>query len=266
MAGERDPSEGFWDGLWKREGDFMASARREFRHETAFIGVSTIAEQYYCEFKVENEYAFGEVPTEAKTTGTELHDELIPGVEITADQFVRLVSRREPSFAVLNVWGTVGGLRIVGTPDHIIWSQGKPLWLVELKTTRGDPSVLWEDQLTQVRIYGLLLEQMGFDCSKLRLAVVRVRTSELTEEERSRWILSVSGSLMAERVRELESARGGSMKVHVVEHDRDRAQASIMAKRGYWTGEREPTSSTSIGKCRACEYSAKCMKSLVKSD
>ncbi len=257
-------SDEFWEDLWKREEEFMSSARPEFRHDTAFVGVSTLAEQFYCEYKVENEFALGEIPTEAKETGTELHDELIPGVEIPAKDFARLVSGKRPSYAVLRVWGTVGGLRVVGMPDHIVWSEGRPLWLVELKTTKGDPKPLWEDQANQVRIYGLLLDSMGFDCSKLRLALVRLRAEVLSDEGRRLWVLRVSNALMEGRAGELESRYNGAMKVHLIKHDRGAAEASVAAKRGYWTGKREPTSSTSIGKCRACEYNSVCSKTLYR--
>lgn len=77
---------------------------------------------------------------------------------IVASSSEKSVERKESSFAVLRVWGDMGGLRIVGMPDHIVWSEGKPLWLVELKTTRGNLGSLWPDQANQVRIYALLLE------------------------------------------------------------------------------------------------------------
>src|SRR5580700_8889707 len=182
----------FWDSLWRQEEEFLLSGDKRFRHGASFVGVSTIAGQFYCEYKFENEVAFGEVPTEAKDQGTNLHDELIPQERITEKQFAELVSRKEPSYAVLNVWGTVEGLRLVGTPDHIVWSEGRPLWLVELKTTKGDPTSLWPDQMNQILIYGLLLDLMGFDCSRLRLALVRLRAGELTGEERELWMERVS--------------------------------------------------------------------------
>jgi len=252
----------FWEDLWRREEAFMASAKPEFRHGESFIGVSDIAGQFYCEYKVENEFALGEVPTEAKEEGTVLHDELIPGVEVTADDFVRLVSGEKPSYAVLRVWGLVGGLHVIGVPDHIVWSRGRPLWLVELKTTKGDPGILWDDQMIQARIYGLLLELMGFDCSKLKLAVVRVMSHGLSEDDRRQWTFRVSEALLKGTTSELESAYGGLMKAHIVTHDMTAAVASVSAKTGYWMGQREPTSSQSIGKCRACEYNSTCPKSL----
>ena len=166
----------FWDELWDKEQAFFDSGKGEFRHGSSFVAVSSIAEQYYCEYKLENEFAPGEIPTEAKETGTALHDELMPTEKITREEFASLVSRKEPSLAVMGVWGPVGGLKVAGIPDHIIWSQGRPLWVIELKTTKGDPTPLWEDQENQARVYGLLLDRMGFDCSKMKLALLRLKT------------------------------------------------------------------------------------------
>ncbi|HVC27686.1 MAG TPA: PD-(D/E)XK nuclease family protein [Nitrososphaerales archaeon] len=254
----------FWDDLWERERAFLEEGKGDLRHGVSSVGVATLAGQFYCEYKVENEFEFGEAPTEAKDQGTDLHDELIPQEPITEKQFAELVSRMEPSYAVLKVWGTVSGLRIVGMPDHIVWSEGRPLWLVELKTTKGDPASLWPDQMNQTRIYGLLLDLMGFDCSRLSLALVRLRAGELTDEERGLWMERVSTHLESGTVAELEAKYRNAMKVHLLSHDRAAAEACVMEKRGYWLGEREATSSTSAGKCRACEYNSVCEKSLFR--
>jgi hypothetical protein len=255
-----------WDKLWEREQEFYGSGKGEFRHGTSFVAVSSIAGQFYCEYKVENEFSLGEVPTEAKDAGTVLHAELLPTEKISAAEFVKLVSRKEPSLAVLNVWGFVGGLKVVGTPDHIIWAGGKPLWLVELKTTKGDPTPLWEDQENQARIYGLLLDLMGLDCSRMKLAVVRLKSGELENEEKQRWIVRVSAALLEGKVEEMESKLAGMMKVHVLSHDRALAARAIDSKAGYWLGTREPTSSNSVGKCKACEYSSVCPKTLYRPE
>jgi len=254
----------FWDQLWKSEGAFFDSGHGEYRHGTSFVAVSSIAEQYYCEYKLENEFALGEISTEAKDSGTALHDELMPTEKITPKEFAKLVGKKEPTLAVLGVWGEAGGLRVVGVPDHIIWSQGKPLWVVELKTTKGDPNPLWEDQENQVRVYGLLLERMGFDCSGMRLAVVRLKSDEMKDQEKKEWILKVSSALMWDAVRELETKYQGKMKVHVLNHDASKAETAVRSRSGYWLGEREPFSSTSEAKCRACEYNDVCPKSLFK--
>ncbi len=188
----------------------------------------------------------------------------MPTEGISKEEFAELVGRKEPSLAVLGVWGSAGGLKVIGTPDHVIWSEGRPLWVVELKTTRGDPTPLWEDQENQARIYGLLLERMGFDCSRLQLAVVRLKSGELGEDEKRRWIAEVSGALLEGKTMWLEVRRPGRMKVHLLKHEPAKAEKAVASKAGYWLGEREPTSSSSVGKCRACEYSSSCPKSLFR--
>jgi len=253
-----------WSRIWKGEQEFFDSGHEEFRHGVSFVAVSSIAEQYYCEYKLENEFALGEIPTENKESGTALHDELMPTERISKEKFVKLVGKKEPTLAVLGVWGSAGGLKVVGVPDHIIWSEGKPLWVVELKTTRGDPAPLWEDQENQVRIYGLLLDRMGFDCSKMRLAVIRLRSVELSETEKREWILKVSEALVENRMFELELKYHGRMKAHLLEHDVNGAEKAVTSKAGYWLKEREPLSSTSVGKCKVCEYNSVCPKSLYK--
>ena len=252
----------FWEQLWKKEKEFFDSGKGEFRNGASFVAVSSIAEQYYCEYKLENEFALGEIPTETKDSGTSLHDELMPTEQISRDEFAELIDGKGPSLAVLGVWGLSGGLKVVGVPDHVIWSEGRPLWVLELKTTKGDPTQLWEDQENQVRIYGLLLERMGFDCTEMRLAVIRLKSAGLSDEEKKEWILKVSGALLEGNTKWLEVRYPGRMKVHLLQHETAKAERAIASKAGYWLKEREPTSSSSTGKCRACEYNTSCPKSL----
>ena len=133
---------------------------------------------------------------------------------------------------------------------------------------RGTPKrtleKLWPDQMNQVPIYGLLLDLMGFDCSRLRLALVRLRAGELSNEERGLWMERVSTHLESGKLAELEARSRNAMKVHLLVHDKAAAKASIMEKQGNRLGEREATSSTSAGKCKACEYKSVCPKSLFR--
>jgi hypothetical protein len=113
-----DPRLDFWENLWERNKRFLESGSNEFRHETSFVAVSSIAEQYYCEYKLENEYALGEIPTEAKDSGTALHDELMPMEKVSREGFAKHVGGRKPALGVIHVWGSVSGLKLVGTPER----------------------------------------------------------------------------------------------------------------------------------------------------
>jgi len=256
---------GFWEDLWTREKEFMQSGRHDLRHGLSSVGVSSLAGQFYCEYKVENGFLHGEIPTEAKEEGTILHDELIPQKPITKEGFAKLVGQKGPTYAVLPVWGKLGDIRIMGVPDHIIWTREKPRWIVELKTTSRDPTPLWEDQRAQVVLYGALLEQMGFDCSSLQLALVRLKASELSEKQKRVWIMQVSKYLENDRIQELESKKAGLMKVHVIKHSVADAEGVARRMQDYWLGRREPLSSTSVNKCKACEFNSICPKSLLKA-
>jgi len=41
------------------------------------------------------------------------------------------------------------------------------------------------------------------------------------------------------------------MKVHLLKHEVEKAENAVAAKAEYWLEKREPTSSSSVGKCRA---------------
>lgn len=254
----------FWSDLRRREKEFHQTGKKDLRHGISSVGVSSLAQQFYCEHKVENEFLFGEVPTEAKEQGTALHDELLPQKPISDEDFVKLVSQKKATYAVLPLWGKLGDIRVIGMPDHIIWTEGKPRWLVELKTTSSDPTRLWDDQRVQIVLYGALLEQMGFNCSNLKLALIRLRASDLSKKQKQIWVMQVSKYLQEDRVQELEANNKGTIKVHLIKHDLVEAEAFVQRKQDYWLHRREPTSSTSFNKCRACEYRSRCPKSLYR--
>jgi hypothetical protein len=50
----------------------------------------------------------------------------------------------------------------------------------------------------------------------------------------------------------------------LLQHVPHKAEEAIASKSGYWLKQREPYSSDSVGKCRACEYNSICSKSLFR--
>jgi hypothetical protein len=252
----------FWKDFRNRQDEFFQIRKANLRHGRSFVPVSTIANQFYCEYKVEDEFLQGPIQTKTKQEGTAFHDELIPTVKVTERQFIDAVSKKTPSLGVLRLWGTLADIPVIGDPDGIIWSQGRPLWLLELKTTKGDPMQVWDSELYQILIYGALLEKMDFDCSSLRLALVRMKARELSDEEKEAWLNRVSKHLMQNRIDEFEASHHGTVRVHILNQDLHAAELGVLRMKGYWLGEREPTSSSSIGKCRACERTSICPKTL----
>ena len=80
--------------------DWKASLREQlltsettFRHDLSFVPVSSIAGQYYCEVKVDHEYVRGEIPTEEKEVGTELHEEILAMKRVRTDELIKHIEK-----------------------------------------------------------------------------------------------------------------------------------------------------------------------------
>ena len=250
------------DALRERE---LPSVEPAFRHQLSFVGVSAIAQQFFCEAKVEQEYTRGEVPSEVKDAGTNLHEEILAMKRVGRKELIKHIEKGRSLTTSFPLYAEVGDLRVIGLPDAIIFEKAKPEWLIELKTTRGDHTRLWRDQLLQVRIYGLLLERMGFNCSKLRLALVRMRQERALEDEHKKAMLSlIRTALMKGHTGELEKAY--PMKFFLYPHDPREAETSVLWAQDYWLKRREPIPTKNQSKCRGCEYRDVCPFSPWKDD
>ena len=248
------------DALRERD---LPSVEPVFRHDLSFVKVSAIAQQFYCEAKVEQVCTRGEVPSEVKDAGTDLHEEILAMKPVEREELIKHIGEDPSLTASFRLYGEVGKLRIIGVPDAVIFEKSKPEWVIELKTTRGDHTRLWRDQLLQVRIYGLLLERMGFDCSNLKLALVRMRQDGALEDAPRKAMLSlIRVALMNDQTNKLEQLY--PMKFFVNPHDPSQAESSVLWAEGYWTQMREPIPTKNQSKCRVCEYQNVCPYSLWK--
>ncbi|MDA4121984.1 MAG: PD-(D/E)XK nuclease family protein [Thaumarchaeota archaeon] len=234
-----------------------------FRHNLSFVGVSTIAKQFYCEAKVEQEYTRGQVPSEAKDVGTDIHEEILAMKHVGRKELIKHILKEPSLITSFPLYGEIGELRVIGMPDAVIFTKSKPEWLIELKTTRGDHTRLWNDQLLQVKIYGLLLEKMGFNCSKLKLVLVRMRQDgALEDEQRTKMLAMIRLALIKDQTAKLEETR--PMKFFIHPHDRREVERSVLWAQDYWLQRREPIPTTNEYKCRTCEFKDVCPSSLWK--
>jgi CRISPR/Cas system-associated exonuclease Cas4 (RecB family) len=222
------------------------------------VPASGIAEQYYCEQKVELEYIHGRVETESKREGQEFHEQLIKMRKAALKDIIEGIKHKKLFVASFPIVASFSLLVLVGIPDAVVFVRGVPALLIELKTTRGDTSCLWDDQLVQARTYGLILEEMGFDCSKLKLVIPRVRR---TPQQLGRWkdvflrsvILDV---LKAEPAPQTLKKREST--IHVIKYSRAHAIADVKWAEAYWLSNRQPIPAGSAAKCRGCEFVEVC--------
>lgn len=138
----------------------------------------------------------------------------------------------------------------------MVFVSGKPVFLIELKTTRGNPSRLYRDEVVQAKTYGLLLNLMGFDCSKLRIVVPKVRRTELAEKEK--FMDQIIFGLLKQNLEKVEEVHGGDLKIHIFDYDKADVEGDLLWARDYWIGEREPIPTTKAAKCKTCEFKSIC--------
>ena len=234
-----------------------------------WIPISSLAEQFYCEAKVDFEYKFGRVPTPAKEEGTELHEGIIEMEPTTPRDLVRSISQKPFCICTFPVFARVEGIMILGIPDAVLFKRSRPSHLIELKTTSGDVKRIWRDQVVQVKSYGFAMELMGFGCESLQLSLIRVSKQRITDELKERLLdettdAFLQGDVAGAEMR-LNRRIGGPVKIHLFDYNRSDALKDVLWAKDYWLGNREAIPTTSPSKCRACEFSVDCPFSLART-
>jgi len=242
----------------------LASESERFRHGLSLIPASRIASQYYCEQKVEMEYTTGAIETEAKTRGEEIHESLLKMRKTTLKEIIDGIQKERVYVASFPIVAEFSNIMLAGIPDLIVFVKGQPAFIVELKTTEGDVSKLWRDQVVQAKVYGLILEEMGFDCSRLKLAIVRhKRNGDLSKDYKREFLHSLIASLL-KGTRYLAKYKKNGAFVHIINYARTDVVPDVQWAEGYWLSKRTAIPTRKVSKCRVCEYSGSCPSSLVR--
>jgi PD-(D/E)XK nuclease superfamily len=257
-----------WQNYLLNPRELFAPAETAIRFGLPWVPVSTIAEQFYCEAKVDLEYNYGRIPTPAKEEGTELHQEIIEMEPTTPKDLVESIAKKPILLCTFPVYGKVGDIPFMGMPDAVLFQNSKPSQLIELKTTNGDVTRLWRDQAVQVKAYGLALDSMGFECRDLRLSLVRVNKEGITDEVKEQLLGEVAFGLLSGGLeaieQKLKAKSGGRVKIHPITYSREDALKDVIWARDYWTMKREAIPTTVPSKCRVCEFNTDCPYSLAK--
>jgi CRISPR/Cas system-associated exonuclease Cas4 (RecB family) len=256
-------------GSWRENLSLIDSLleKKEFRHGARAISASSIGTQFFCEMKVEQAFVHGEIETEEKAEGGALHEELLAMKPTTRRRLLDDITERKLVIASFPLAAEAFGLVLVGVPDAVVFQDGRPTHVVELKTTRGNASVLYDGQRAQTVIYGLLLDQVGFDCSGLRLVVVKFRRqAPLSDEQKGQFLGEMTQMLVSGKdLGALVPGNEGQLVPHSFAYRRNEAIGILSQTQGYWLGQRSPQSTVNPNKCRACEFADICPASLAKN-
>lgn len=238
------------DGLGKEWEGVKGSGG--FRHGRKMILVSDIAAQYYCEKKVEFSYTLGRRETEGMREGVRAHEEALEMRRAGPDKIVEgILLGPFPFFASFPILKRVGGFPLMGKPDCVCFGRGRPLFVAELKSwARSFRIHPWH--AVQAKLYALLLEEIGFDCSGIKLAVVGVERGK----EKGAFMRCAPSILSSAPGSFLEP--GDGIRVYLLPYKREEALSALRWAGDYWTGRREALKTHDTRRCRFCEYREEC--------
>lgn len=218
------------------------------------VAASEVAEQFFCEKKVEMRYLYGEIETEAKVVGTEAHGKLVEdAVHVRREELWQRIYGRDPIVALEALFfAKFNDVVVAGKPDSILFRNGLPLVVLEYKFSKK--LVAYETHHVQARTYGLLLNNVGFDTGLLFYAIVvadPVARSDKSLKKKVMEAINKNGS--KEGILELDNAR-----VFLCKYNHGDAEKDLNWAVKFWKKEREAIPTQNSNKCKTCEYYEKC--------
>jgi hypothetical protein len=225
------------------------------RFNQPYVKASEIAEQYYCERKVEMTHLHGKVETETKRQGSEGHESLMAdSVEIDRMEVLEEIFSGTPTIVhELPLMAEHRGIVLAGQPDAVIFKGGLPVALLEIKFSSSPYP--YRSYHAQARVYGRILDGAGFDTSDLYYVIV-------VAPRESRGHDGLFGSVieaLKERGSCEESFEVNGVHVYVYEYNHPEALRDLDWALEFWRSSRAVEPVDNQAKCRNCEYKQKCM-------
>ena len=226
--------------------------------------VSTLSAQLFCEQKVDFEEQFGKEELEVQKVGTEIHDTLVPTEEVDVEEIVKGIEGRAIYTTIFPTRFERDGIVISGIHDGLIFRDGVPHYLLEIKTTRNPNNLqkTYPGERFQAFLYALSLEQMGFNISKMKIIIPKVLQNIPRESIIDPLIRYLDGEENA-----LKSEFDSGIKIHqytLTMNRRRKTLETINDLISYWKELRKPRGASSYIKCKFCQFNTSCPKSLFR--
>lgn len=245
-----------YEFLLKKLVEKRGESEGKLRFNRTFIIASDIAEQYFCEKKVEMKYLHGEIVTEAKTTGIEAHERLLEdAVEVKKEELWEKIYAKKTVFALeLLLAARYDDVILAGRPDSILFQNGEPKIVFEFKFSRS--GIAYPSHHVQARIYGILLENMGFNTDNLYYSIVVADpTSKGDPNLQQKAMNAIKEKKLEETLVSIENAN-----VYHYKFDKIAAKKNLSWALDFWKKSREALPATNSNKCLSCEYQKKCFR------
>jgi len=244
--------------------EIAAKEESRLRFKANVLVVSEIAQQYYCEKKVEMNRTHGEEETFEMKLGKEAHELLLKEtVKVKREELWRKIYSGKPVAArEMLLLGKHNGVIIAGVADAVVFYGGFPIFLFEHKFS--NKQVPFIDHHVQAELYCYLLHLMGWDTSKLKYALV-IAPPKCRDDKELRKISSYV--LQQPREEKLRvKLQTGNANIYINGFDMRKTINELDWALGFWTQERPAKPTTKIGKCAACQqFKEICESSLLRS-
>jgi CRISPR/Cas system-associated exonuclease Cas4 (RecB family) len=234
--------------------ELFEADRAKLRFERSTIAASDIAEQFFCEKKVEMQYLHGEIESEAKLVGTQAHEKLLEdSVRVEREEMWQSIYGKDPVLALETLFfAQIKDVIVAGKPDSILFRDGYPLVIFEYKFSKSQAA--YKTHHVQAGTYGLLLENVGFNTRFLHYAIVVADPSARFDKQLKKKVAAAIGKNgLRDSEIEIEKA-----KIYLHKFDREAAEEDLDWAVKFWKKEREALPTENGNKCRSCDYFKDC--------
>ncbi|NHJ32557.1 MAG: hypothetical protein FK732_06825 [Asgard group archaeon] len=227
------------------------------RFNVRYLGVHEIADQFFCEKQVEIIREQGELEAERRKMGKVAHKALATGMKHgKIDVVLKEIFAGQP----LNVNDMLlvakkSDIPIIGKPDSVFFVNSNPQWLFEYKFSKL--RIPPDSSHVQARIYSWLLKQLGFDTSKLKIAIVLSKVKPKQPELWRNLVLHEvmkAGRLKEKTVVRIDDDTRAFLRIPNIE----KAEKELDFALGYWKAERNVIPTKNKAKCAKCGYANLC--------
>ncbi|MHA2029616.1 MAG: hypothetical protein ACW99Q_09525 [Candidatus Kariarchaeaceae archaeon] len=232
--------------------------RLDFRR----VFISALASQLYCEQKVEFDYKYGIEDTEQQITGTEIHDAAVPTVKVTPKELVKTIKTRKRTIAIFPVYFKYKEIVISGIHDGVVFKNGKPILLIEIKTNENLANLdqIFFANVAQTALYARSIKEMGFDISNMEILIIKIM-QDIDKDHLKNDISKILEDSNPSQVLQLENDKIKGQHFPQVEDlgwiwsNLDKQLDDLL---NFWSLKREPRGADPMTKCNPCPHKSVC--------
>lgn len=227
------------------------------RYGKKCVGASTIADQFYCERKVELRVIHGEKESEELIIGREGHEGLVIGIEKSSHKqtWKRTYEGNLIWLVECIFFAMFNNTYFAFIPDRVLVEYPKVRLLVEYKFSKYTSP--FKSRQVQLQAEGLLLKTLGFDTDSLYYLIIvdppnMKKDSDFLNSIPARVYNNISSSELGVPI------SFDSITCYLFKFNEKIAQLNLEWALEYWYSKRDAYKTENKNKCRSCDYQEYC--------